>query len=274
VELNFAELASSLAVVGGIGLFFGALVAYVATRFAVEEDPKVEAIADILPGANCGACGFAGCSGYAENAASGAAPVDKCIPGGKAVSDNISAILGVAVVASAGRKIAEVRCIGTCEVAADRFEYHGIPDCKAASMMMVGSKACAFGCLGLGNCAAACPFDALARGANGLPVVDTVKCVGGGVCGKACPRGIIHVVTEKLNVKYVPCNSKAKGKATRDACEVGCIACKACVKACPNGAIAVDDNLAVIDSEKCDNCSKCVEACKRMIIKDAGKVAV
>jgi Na+-translocating ferredoxin:NAD+ oxidoreductase RNF subunit RnfB len=260
----------SFAVIGGIALFFGIIIAFTAKRFAVEEDPRVEAMVEVLPGANCGACGYAGCTSYAENVVAASAPVDSCIPGGKAVSDNICEIMGVAAVASAGRKIAEVRCIGTCEVAADRFEYHGVPDCKAA-LMMGGLKVCAYGCLGLGNCVAVCPFDAIAMGENGLPLVNTEKCTGCGLCGTVCPRSIIQVVTEKLNVKYVPCNSKAKGKETRDSCQVGCIACKACIKACPNEAIIVEDNLAVIDSEKCDNCSKCVEACKRMIIKDAGK---
>ena len=261
-------MVSSFAVIGGIGLFFGALLSFAAVRFAVEEDPRVESIVDILPGANCGACGYAGCSSFAENAVSGTAPVDSCVPGGKAVSDKVSEILGVAAVASSGRKIAEVRCMGSCEVAHERFVYHGVPDCNAAQMMG-GLKLCGFGCLGLGNCVNACPFDALTMGENGLPQVDTEKCTGCGVCSKACPRKIIQVVTEKANVKYVPCNSKDKGKATRDACEVGCIACKACVKACPNEAITVEDNLAVVDREKCDNCGSCVEACKRNVIKNA-----
>jgi len=260
-------------VVGAMGLVLGGIIVFAAQKFYVEEDPRIEEITDKLPGANCGACGFAGCAALAESMIADNSLVDKCIPGGKAVVDIVCSILGIAAVASAGRQIAEVRCIGSCDIAANRYEYQGVPDCKAAGMMVGGPKACKYGCLGLGNCASACPFDALVMGENGLPIVDTVKCTGCGVCAKACPRGIIHVVVEKPNVKYVPCNSKDKGKATRDSCEAGCIACKACIKACPNEAISVDDNLAAVDREKCDNCGKCVEACKRLIIKDVAKVS-
>ncbi len=268
------ELVMSFVVIGGLGVLFGGLLAYAAQRFAVEEDPRVEVIIDLLPGANCGACGLAGCSSAAEKIVAGEVPVDSCVPGGKKVCDSICEVLGVDSVASEGRKIAEVYCLGTKDVAADKFEYHGVKDCKAAMMYNGGFKACAFGCLGLGTCVEACPFEALSMGENGLPQVDTDKCVGCGVCAKACPRNVIRIVSADRKAKYVPCNSQASGKIVRQSCEIGCIGCKACVKACPNEAISVENNLAVINRDKCDNCGKCVEVCKRGIIKDVGTLLV
>ena len=144
---------------------------------------------------------------------------------------------------------------------------------KAAMMYSGGFKACTYGCLGLGTCVGLA-FEALSMGENGLPQVDTEKCVGCGVCAKACPRNVIHIVPANRKAKYVPCNSKASGRIVRQACEIGCIGCKACVKACPNDAVTVENNLAVINRDKCDDCGKCVEACKRGSIKDVGKVLV
>lgn len=268
------EQVIALAVIGGLGLLFGGLLAYAAQRFAVEEDARVETICDLLPGANCGACGFPGCINFAEKVVKGDAPVDSCIPGGKAVCDNICEVLGVESVASEVKKIAEVYCIGSKEVAPDKFVYQGVRDCKAAMMYGGGFKACQYGCLGLGTCAEACPFDALAMGDNGLPVVDIEKCTGCGICVKACPRDIIRIVNAERIGKVVLCNSKDRGKVVRQVCEVGCTGCKACVKACPQDAIVVDDYLATIISEKCDDCGKCVEACPRDIIKDVPRVPV
>ncbi len=260
--------------IGGLGLLFGGLLAYFAQRFAVEEDPRVEIICDLLPGANCGACGFAGCASYAENVVKGEAALDCCIPGGKNVCNNICEVMGADSVASGGNKIAEVYCVGTNEVTRNKFYYHGVNDCKAAMMYGGGFKACQYGCLGLGTCVEACPFDALRMGENGLPVVDVERCTGCGVCAKACPRGVIKIVDAARTGKVVLCNSRDRGKVTSDACEVGCIGCKACVKACPQEAIVVENFLASIDSEKCDGCGKCVEVCKRDVIKDVVKVAV
>lgn len=268
------DLTMSIVIIGGLGVLFGGLLAYAAKRFAVEEDPRVETVCDLLPGANCGACGFAGCSSAAEKIVAGEVPVDSCIPGGKKVADTICEVLGIESVASEGRKVAEIHCLGTKDVAPDKFDYQGVKDCKAAMMYSGGFKACTYGCLGLGTCVDVCPFEALSMGENGLPQVDTEKCVGCGVCAKACPRNVIHIELADRKAKYVPCNSKASGKIVRQACEIGCIGCKACVKACPNDAITVENNLAVINREKCDDCGKCAEACKRGIIKDVGRVLV
>lgn len=264
----------ALVIIGGLGLLFGGLLAYSAQRFAVEEDPRVEIITDLLPGANCGACGFAGCASYAENVVKGEAALDCCIPGGKNVCNNISEVMGVDSVASDDKKIAEVHCVGTNEVARNKFYYQGVYDCKAAMMYGGGYKTCQYGCLGLGTCVEACPFDALHMGENGLPVVDVERCTGCGVCAKACPRGVISIVSADRTGKVVLCNSRDRGKATGDACEVGCIGCKACVKACLQDAIVVENNLAFIDSDKCNGCGECSDVCKRDIIRDVVKVAV
>lgn len=258
----------ALVVLGGLGLLIGGLLSYAAKRFAVEEDERVEIIADLLPGANCGACGYPGCINAAEKIVSGEIGVDSCIVGGKVVSDRICEILGLEAVATDVKKVAVVFCLGRKEVAPDEFEYHGVQDCKAAMMYGGGFKTCKYGCLGLGTCVEACPFDALSMGEDGLPIVDWERCTACGICVKTCPRGVIRLVEVDQPGRLVLCNSKDRGRATRRACEVGCIGCKACVRACPQEAIVVEDYLAIIDSTKCDNCGECVEVCKRDIIKD------
>lgn len=262
----------SFTILGGLGIVFGSLLAYAAKRFAVEEDPRVDTVCDLLPGANCGACGYAGCVNYAEEVVKGNAAADLCIPGGKEVCDEVCKVLGIESVSSDSRKIAEVYCLGSKDVAPDKFEYHGVPDCKAAEALGGGFKKCSYGCLGFGNCTEVCPFDAITMGENGLPQVDIERCSGCGICAKACPRGIIRIVNADRKGKVVLCSSQDRGKVARQACEVGCIGCKACVKACPQEAIVVENNLAYIDNDKCDDCGKCVEACKRDIIKDVPKV--
>ena len=258
--------------IGGMGLVFGSLLAIAANHFAVEEDDRVETIQDLLPGANCGTCGFPSCLSYAENIVAGNVDACNCAPGGKEVADSINEFMGVDSVACKAKQVAEVYCLGCRDVAPDKFEYHGVRDCKAAMAHSGGFKACAHGCLGLGTCADSCPFDALHMGANGLPVVDRERCTGCGICVKACPKNIIRTVDADRGGKYVPCNSRDKGKIVRQVCEVGCTGCRICVKACPRDAIVVEENLAVIDSSKCDDCGMCQEACKRRIIKCVEKV--
>ncbi|NLC11760.1 MAG: Fe-S cluster domain-containing protein [Firmicutes bacterium] len=248
----------SIVILGGLGLVFGLLLGYAALRFAVEEDPRVEAILEALDGCNCGACGFGGCKAYAEAAASGECPPDLCVPGGEETAKAVAEILGKEVKAQARRRVAEVACIGSPDVAHERYEYDGVPDCKFAHNYMGGYKACQYGCLGLGTCVEACPFDAISMGENKLPRVDEDLCTGCGVCVKACPRGVIRLVDYERHGKVVLCNSKDKGKITREVCEVGCIGCKACVKACAQDAIVVEDNLAFIDHTKCTTCGACV----------------
>ena len=268
------ELLMALIFIGGMGLVFGGLLAAAASYFAVEEDTRLEIICDLLPGVNCGACGFPGCYKFAENIVAGNADVSSCAPCGKGVADSICEVMGVDSAVTKSKKVAEVYCMGSEDMAPHKFEYHGVRDCKAAMAYGGGFKACTYGCLGLGTCAESCPFDALHMGANGLPVVDLERCSGCGICVKVCPRNIIRIVDADRIGKYVPCNSRDKGKIVRQVCEVGCTGDKACVRACPRDAITVENNLAVIDSSKCDDCGKCMEACRRRVIKDVVKRGV
>lgn len=255
----------ALVALGLIGLIFGLLLAMAARFFAVETNPQVEAVKDILPGANCGACGYAGCASFAEAVVSGEADACGCIPGGQDVAEQIAEVLGQEVCAAV-QPVATVFCIGNKYKTADRFIYDGVQDCAVASNFVGGFKECDFGCLGLGNCVKVCMFDAIKMGDHGLPVVDPEKCTGCGLCATACPRDIIKMLPQGELGHLVLCNSHARGKAVSKACEVGCIACKACVKVCPEEAIAMDDNLAVIDLDKCTDCGKCAEKCPPVTI--------
>lgn len=254
---------------GGLGALFGVALALAAKKFAVEQDPRIEKIIEVLPGANCGGCGYPGCSGLAEAIAKGLAPTSSCPVGGAAVAAKISSIMGQEPVKEYVRKVARVMCGGDRANASSRFLYSGIQDCRAAELVSNGPKACVYGCLGFGSCVAACPFDAMKMGENGLPVVDEAKCTGCGRCVIACPRHIMVLLPEKSRVE-VRCKSEARGADVRKACKVGCIGCGLCVKACPNSAIVLENNLARILPEKCDACGLCVEKCptKCIVMRD------
>lgn len=250
-------------VLAGMGLLFGAFLGVAAKIFKVSEDERIEKISELLPGANCGGCGFAGCSAYAEALVKGEANVNGC-PGTKPENRKIIAeILGVA--AKEGPKmVARVMCKGTCENVSSKCEYNGISDCIAANRYGGGEKACQYSCCGLGSCVSACKFDAI-HIVDGVAVVDEEKCTACGMCAKACPRHVITIM-EKEQKTYVACMSKEKGAAMKDICKVGCIGCKICEKNCETGAITVKDNLAVIDYEKCTDCGICAEKCPKKII--------
>ncbi|NLJ81323.1 MAG: RnfABCDGE type electron transport complex subunit B [Firmicutes bacterium] len=249
----------SLLSMGTMGGLFALGLAVASKKFAVESDPRVDEIEEVLPGANCGACGFAGCRAFAEGVASGKALVDGCPVGGASVAKLVAEIMGVE---SEGpqRKIAQVLCKGGLAEAKKRGEYTGPRDCRIAEATQGGDKACTFGCLGYGTCVAACPFDAMAMDENDLPVVFEDKCTGCGLCVAACPRDIIVLVNEEQGV-HIRCRSQLMGRFIRPVCSVGCIACQRCVRVCPTGAIYMENNLAHIDYSKCTNCRKCVEVC-------------
>lgn len=249
--------------VGILGLVFGGLLGIASKIFKVEKDEKYNEIMEILPGANCGGCGYAGCSQFAENLIAGKATFSGCSAGGKAVSGKISAVMGL----EAGefqRKIAYVRCNGCEGIAKDKYVYSGISDCLAASKLLNGSKECSYGCLGLGSCVSVCQFNAI-KIKNGIATVDSNLCTGCGACVKACPKGLITLVSE--NQKYmVKCMSRDKGIVTKNSCDVGCIGCKICEKNCPEEAVSVTNFLAEINPEKCVNCGICEEKCPRKTI--------
>lgn len=247
----------ALASLGGLGLIFGIGLAYASKKFAVKVDPKVEAILEELPQANCGACGFAGCSGFAEALASGEASADGCAPGGEEVARKIAHILGVEVELKEP-KVAKILCYHKGQ-SSTKFVYYGLATCKAAFLVFGGDKACRYSCLGLGSCIEACPFGAISL-LDGKVEIDEDVCTGCGTCVDACPTGVIALVPKGKSV-YILCNSKDKGAVVRKFCEQGCIGCNVCMKACEQEAILVEDNLARIDYAKCNDCGVCAEKC-------------
>lgn len=247
----------------GLGLLMGALLALASKLFAVKKDEKAEAIKECLPGANCGGCGYSGCDAYAAAVSAGDAPVNKCSVGGAEAASKIAQIMGV----DAGEQVrmrAQVMCSGTGEYAKKKYIYEGIDDCVAASKIGGGDKMCKNGCIGLGTCVRACPFDAIVV-EDGVAAVDYSKCKGCGICVSACPKGIIKLIPFDAK-HWVGCMSVDDGKNTRKVCDVGCISCKLCQKNCPAGAINVDNFVASIDYDKCTGCDICTDKCPRHII--------
>jgi len=263
-------VALSILVVGLLGAVFGIILFVASKKFAVKTDPRVEEVLGALPGANCGACGLAGCPAYAEGVVLKGLAVNLCAPGGAKAAKMIAAVMGVEP-GESERRVSVLRCRGSRARAKERMEYRGVADCRAAALVLGGPKACTYGCLGLGTCVEACPFGAIVMGADGLPHVLEARCTACGRCVDACPRHLYVLAPEKRTV-HVLCSSRDPGRATRAACEVGCIACKACERACKFDAIHVVDNLAVIDEEKCKNCGACVRACPQAIIGDFRKM--
>lgn len=248
------------AVLGGA---IGALLAIASRVFAVPKNEKAEQIVEVLPGANCGGCGYSGCAALAEAVALGKAKPNSCTVGGEAVAEQVAAIMGVKAEKTVKMR-AQVMCSGSKELSKQKYDYQGITDCVSAMQLGGGSRACPNGCLGLGTCVAKCPFDAI-QVRDGVAFVDYKKCQGCGVCVSACPKGIIKLIPFDSK-HWVGCMSQEKGALTRSYCDVGCIGCRICEKNCEAGAIKVDGFLASIDYDKCTGCDKCVEKCPRKII--------
>ncbi|MCB7303806.1 RnfABCDGE type electron transport complex subunit B [Bariatricus massiliensis] len=252
-------------IVGGTGLFIGVFLGVAGKKFAVRVDETEAAILEVLPGNNCGGCGYAGCAGLAAAIAQGKAMPNRCPVGGAPVAEKIAAIVGTEATESI-RVTAFVKCAGTCDKTKQAYEYTGVEDCVMANMMQNnGPKGCTYGCLGFGNCVKACPFDAL-HIIDGVAVVDEEACKACGNCTYACPKGLIEMVPYEQKHR-VQCSSRDKGKDVMSVCSVGCIGCKMCEKVCEFDAIKVVDNIAHIDAEKCTNCGKCAEKCPKKIIK-------
>lgn len=247
-----------------LGLALALVLYVVADKFKVEEDPRIDEIEKVMPGANCGGCGFAGCRAFAD-AAVKAPNLDSqfCPVGGNDTMKKVAAILGYEVKEKAPM-VAVVRCAGSCDKRPRTTVFDGAKSCKVMASIYPGDTGCAFGCLGCGDCVEACAFGALSMDpATGLPVVDETKCTACGACAKACPKGVIELRNKGprgMRV-YVSCINKDKGGVARKACAAACIGCGKCAKVCAHEAITVENNVAYIDFTKCKLCKKCVAEC-------------
>lgn len=250
---------------GALGLF-GAVVLYVTARkFHVEEDSRIDEVEALLPGANCGACGCRGCRDFAVTCVSrGNLDGGLCCPGAaEGAMAKIAAILGVETTETE-RKIAVLRCNGSCDARPERYIYDGARSCAVMNGVGVGSRGCPFGCLGCGDCVAVCRFGAISMNpVTGLPEVDPEKCTGCGVCASECPRHLLDMRPRGRHGRrvWVACSSRDKGAVARKTCSSACIGCGKCAKTCPFGAISVTENLAYIDPALCRACGKCVPGC-------------
>ena len=254
-------------VLGAIGVIAAVVLFICSKRFAVYEDPRIGQVSALLPGANCGGCGFAGCGGLADALVKGADAGSieglSCPVGGRAVMEPVANLLGMAV-ANGEPKVAVVRCNGTCELRPRVCEYGGLRSCAAMHATGAGETACGYGCLGCGDCVQACQFGAISLNTEtGLPVVDEERCTACGACAKACPRSIIELRKRgpKGRRVFVACMNKDKGAVARKACQAACIGCGKCQKECQSEAITISSALSYIDPAKCRLCRKCVEAC-------------
>lgn len=249
---------------GLLGATAAVILYFVAQKFKVYEDPRIDEVEAVLPAANCGGCGFAGCRAFAD-ACVKAETLDGmlCPVGGNAVMAQVASALGQEAVLS-DPKIAVLRCNGTCEHRPRMNQYDGATSCAVAANLYGGETACTFGCLGLGDCEVSCDFDALhVNPKTGLPEIDEDKCTSCGACVKACPKLLLQLRKKgpKSRRIYVSCMNKDKGALTKKACAVGCIGCGKCEKVCEFEAITIANNLAYIDDTRCRLCRKCVEVC-------------
>lgn len=250
-----------------LGLLLALILFWVAKKFKVEEDPRIDEVEKVMPGANCGGCGFAGCRAFAD-AAVKAPNLDNqfCPVGGNETMKKVAAILGFEV-AEKAPQVAVVRCNGSCENRPRVNEYDGVKSCKVKAALYSGDTLCTFGCVGCGDCVDACQFGAISMNPEtGLPVVDETKCTACGACAKACPKSVIEIrnagTTPKNNRRvFVSCVNKDKGGVARKACKAACIGCGKCQKVCKFGAITIENNLCYIDSSKCKACGQCFFEC-------------
>ncbi|MDR0961742.1 MAG: Fe-S cluster domain-containing protein [Mediterranea sp.] len=249
---------------GTIALIAAVILYAASKKFAVYEDPRIAQVSEVLPQANCGGCGYPGCSAFADACVKAGSLDDKnCPVGGQSVMTQIAEILGLDA-GTAEPMLAVVRCNGTCEYRPRTNYYDGAPSCAIAASLYGGDTGCSYGCLGCGDCVSVCNFDAIRMNPETLlPEVDEAKCTACNACAKACPKNIIELRPQgkKSRRIYVQCVNKDKGGVARKACSVACIGCSKCEKACAFDAITMADNLAYIDANKCKLCRKCVEVC-------------
>jgi len=261
----------SIMILVGLGIIFAIILGVANKLFHVEEDPRIERIEEVLAGANCGACGYAGCAAYAVAVAAGEAPIDLCTPGGEETLKGLQKILDIKSGGKKDRKIAYLLCQGDCDLAPRTAEYSGVNTCTGVKFVGGGDKSCIFGCLGYGDCEEVCPFDAIHIGDKGLPIVDIEKCTGCGLCVQACPQNtlILQSVNKKVLIR---CKNQEVAKDVIKECKVGCISCGLCEKNCPiDGAITIENNLAIMHYELCIDCGLCAAVCPKNTITDSRK---
>lgn len=248
----------STLVIGLVGLILGAALVTASKKFYVKEDDRVTRVRECLRGANCGACGYAGCDAAADAIVNHGVRVDVC-PGNS--TENIAKIAAILErdTIDPDPQEAYVACAGTCGATAPKAQYVGISDCRAAVLSGLSFTGCAYGCLGLGSCVRICPQKAISI-CDGIAVVDPAKCIGCGLCAKTCPRGIIgmHDRAAKVTVR---CSNRDRGPAVKRVCTAGCIGCGLCARQCEQGAITMENNLPHVDLDKCIGCGKCEEKC-------------
>ena len=250
-----------------IGILCAVMLVLAAKFMSVKENEVELKIRECLPGANCGACGYSGCDGYAKALAEGKEEkTNLCIPGADAVSKAISDALGTEFMDSV-EMVATVRCCGDCINTEKKALYAGVDTCAAAKMLYGGDGMCTFGCLGRGDCAAVCPHDAICLD-EGIARIDARKCVGCGLCTSACPNALIHMMPD-IKRQVIACHNKQKGAVARKLCKNACIGCGKCAKACPSDAIVLQNNFASIKYDKCTSCGKCAEVCPVGCIREA-----
>lgn len=254
----------------GFGALMGIGLTLASKKLRVEKDRTIEDLESALPGINCGACGYAGCSGYAEALAKKEdLDITKCKPGGHATLESVAHALGQEVQEPGIKMVAQVHCLGGDNEAKDKYTYTDIADCRGAANRFLGSKQCSYGCLGMGSCIKVCPTDAIRIGDSGTAIINKELCIACEKCIEICPTLVIKMIPYDVDY-YVACNSKDKGKTTKNNCSVGCIGCKICEKKFPEAGFIVKDFLAELDyqQDRCDQRGDAAEKCpSKCIIK-------
>jgi Na+-translocating ferredoxin:NAD+ oxidoreductase RNF subunit RnfB len=248
-----------------LAFVIGVLLGFFKKIFAVPVDEKAQMIRNVLPGANCGACGYPGCDGFAAACAAGTAPADGCAAGGVKTAQAVAKVLGVKV--DAEDHVVVLACRGCKDNCIPRGFYNGVKNCAAAHQAVNGTKMCQWGCVGFGDCIESCRFDALSMGDDGLPHVDTKKCTGCGMCIKTCPMHLFFKVPVSRKGAVALCSNRNENKAmVLKTCKAGCIKCGKCERSCDKGAIKVTNGIPVVNYELCNSCGKCVEGCPTHVL--------
>lgn len=270
--MDYIGLLRSIVGLGGLSLIFGIVLALAFKKLAVKASEIEKKIRDLLPKANCGACGYPGCDAYAAALVEkkGEVPVNLCTVGGSETAKQIGEVLGMEV-EETEPQVCVLRCRGGRDQAVEKFDYVGPGDCRSNYILLGGNKACEYGCLGSGHCIEVCPFGAIEMGPDKLPVIDRDKCTACGICVKECPRQVLELIP-KSQLIFLACKTLDKGKTVKNVCKVGCIGCTICVKACPyEDAIAMDGNLPKQDYRKCVSCGICYAKCPTKSFIDKAK---